>query len=137
MTNDEKLQLAMKFLSVLSAPDEALIKSVSVEDVVWTFPGTSPISGEARGASGVIARASVIAANGVHVEIVRPLYGHQGVAVILHNTASKNGCLLDEHSAAVFSFRGDKIERLDTFLSDVPMGERWDVIQPLHDNRML
>jgi hypothetical protein len=31
--------------------------------------------------------------------------------------------VLDEHLAAVFSFRGAKISRLDTFLSDVPMAE--------------
>jgi ketosteroid isomerase-like protein len=123
MTNDEKLQLAKKFLSVLSTPNETVVKSVSVEDIVWTFPGTSPISGEARGASGVMARATVIAANRVKVEVIRPVYGHQGVAVILHNTGSKDGRVLDEHLAAVFSFRGDKIERLDTFLSDVPMAE--------------
>jgi ketosteroid isomerase-like protein len=123
MTNEEKLQLARKFLSVLSAPDEAVVKSVAVDDVIWTFPGTSPISGEARGASGVLARAKVIAAYGVHVEIIRPVYGYQGVAMILHNTGSKSGRVLDEHLAAVFSFRSNKIERLDTFLSDVPMAE--------------
>jgi ketosteroid isomerase-like protein len=43
------------------------------------------------------------------------------VAVFLHNTGSKNGRTLDEYLAAVFSFRGDKIARLDTFLPDVPM----------------
>jgi hypothetical protein len=41
--------------------------------------------------------------------------------VILHNTAAENGKVLDEHLAAVFAFRGDKIERLDTRLSDVEM----------------
>ncbi len=55
------------------------------------------------------------------VEIVRTVYGLSGVAVILHNTASENGKILDEHLAAVFTFRGDRIERLDTHLSDVDM----------------
>lgn len=89
----------------------------------WTFPGTSRISGEAHGASGVMARAKIIAAHGVNVEIIRPVYGYNGVAVILHNTGAKDGRVLDEHLAAVFAFRGDKIERLDTFLSDAPMVE--------------
>jgi uncharacterized protein len=121
MTNGRKLELARKFLSVLSAPDEEVVKSVAADDVLWTFPGTSRISGEAHGASGVIARAKIIAAHGVHVEIIRPVYGYNGVAVMLHNTGAKDGRVLDEHLAAVFAFRGDKIERLDTFLSDVPM----------------
>jgi hypothetical protein len=121
MTQEEKLQLARKFLSVLSAPDEEVVKSVVVDDMLWTFPGSSIISGEARGVSGVMKRAKTIASYGVHVEFGRPVYGHSGVAVFLHNTGSKDGRVLDEHLAAVFSFRGDKIERLDTFLSDVPM----------------
>jgi hypothetical protein len=40
MTNAQKLELARKFLSVLSAPDEGVVKSVAVDDVLWTFPGT-------------------------------------------------------------------------------------------------
>jgi ketosteroid isomerase-like protein len=121
MTNAQKLELARKFLSVLSAPDEGVVKSVAVDDVLWTFPGTSRISGEAHGASGVMARAKIIAAH--CVKIIRPVYGYNGVAVILHNTGAKDGRVLDEHLAAVFAFRGDKIERLDTFLSDAPMVE--------------
>jgi uncharacterized protein len=31
--------------------------------------------------------------------------------------------VLDERVAAVFAFRGDKIARLDTYLSDVPMAD--------------
>jgi hypothetical protein len=121
MTNEEKLQLAKKFLSVLSAPDADVVKSVAVDDVLWTFPGSAIISGEAHGVDGVMKRATTIASYCVKVEIVRPIYGHSGVAVLLHNTGAKNGQTLDEHLAAVFSFRGDKIARLDTFLSDVPM----------------
>ena len=121
MTQDEKLHLAKTFLSVLSKPDEDLVRSIVVEDMVWSFPGTSVISGEAQGVSGVMKRATTIASYGVHVELGRPVYGYSGVAVFLHNTGSKNGHTLDEHLAAVFSFRDNKIARLDTFLSDVPM----------------
>jgi len=123
MTNDEKQLLARKFLSVLGRPDEALVRSVTVDDVVWTFPGSSAISGEARGAAAIMKRARAIAGHDVKVEIVRAVYGYEGVTMILHNTSNANGRLLDEHLAAVFSFRGDKISRLDTFLSDVAMAE--------------
>jgi ketosteroid isomerase-like protein len=121
MTQDEKLHLAKTFLSVLSKPNEDLVRSVVVEDMVWSFPGTSVISGEAFGVSGVMKRATTIASYGVHVEFGRPVYGYSGVAIFLHNTGSKNGRTLDEHLAAVFSFRDNKIARLDTFLSDVTM----------------
>jgi ketosteroid isomerase-like protein len=123
MTDDEKLAKARRFLSVLANPDPEVINSVAVEDVVWTFPGTSPISGEARGTSGIINRAKVIASFQVKVEVIRPVYSLDGVALILHNTADRAGRVLDEHIAAVFTFRGDRISRLDTFLSDVSMAE--------------
>jgi uncharacterized protein len=123
VTRDEKQQLARRFLSVLSHPDRDVIRNVAVEDVVWSFPGASPISGEAHGVDGVIGRATTIAAFGVKVEIELAVYGFAGVAMILHNTGNKNGRSLDEHLAAVFTFRGDRISRLDTYLSDVEMAE--------------
>ncbi len=123
MTLDERQQLARKFLSVLGHPDAEVVKAVAVDDVVWSFPGESAISGEAHGVEGVMKRARTIASYGVKVEIVRPVYGFQGVAMILHNTGEKADRILDEQLAAVFTFRGDKIARLDTFLSDVPMME--------------
>jgi uncharacterized protein len=123
MTDDEKQQLARKFLSVLSAPDEDVVGNVAVEDVIWTFPGSSPISGEAHGVASVIKRGSVIAGYGVKVEVLHAVYGRSGAAMILHNTASRNGRVLDERVVAIFAFRGDKIERLDTYLSDVAMAD--------------
>lgn len=114
---------AIAFLSVLGHPDEDVIKRVAVADVVWSFPGSSVISGEAHGLRGVMERAATIASYQVKVDIVCAVYGHTGVAMILHNTGEKNGRVLDEHIAAVFAFREGRIARLDTYLSDVPMME--------------
>jgi uncharacterized protein len=123
MTHDEQEHLARAFLSVLRTPDTDLIRRVAVEDVVWSFPGSTTISGIAHGVEGVIGRAQTIAAYGVNVEIMRAVFGHDGIALMLHNTAERAGRVLDEYLAAVFSFRGDRIARLDTYLSDVPMAE--------------
>jgi ketosteroid isomerase-like protein len=121
MDNEQKQKLALKFLSILGKPDAGVVKEVTVEDVVWTFPGTSQISGEAHGIEAIMKRANTIASFKVKVEVIRTVYGFSGASVILHNTGQKDGKILDEHLAAVFAFRGDKIERLDTHLSDVPM----------------
>jgi uncharacterized protein len=123
MTPDTKQQLARKFLSVLSHPDADVVKSVAVENVVWSFPGTSSISGEAQGVDGIIARGRAISSYGVKVEILRDVYGYSGLAMLLHNSGDRNGRILDEYLAVVFSFRGDRISRLDTYLSDVAMAE--------------
>jgi uncharacterized protein len=121
MDNEQKQKLALKFLSILGKPDASVVKDVAVKDVIWTFPGASQISGEVHGVDAIMERAETIASYEVKVEVVRTVYGLNGVSVILHNTGAKDGKELDEHLVAVFAFRGDKIERLDTHLSDVPM----------------
>jgi uncharacterized protein len=88
------------------------------DDVLWTFSGKASISGAAVGL--VMARAKVIAAHQVEVEIVRAVYGFSGLAELIHNTGSRKGQTLDEYLAAVFQYRGDRISRLDSYLSDVP-----------------
>jgi len=123
LSAEKKQQFARTFLSVLGHPDAEVLKSVVAADFVWSFPGASAISGEAHGVDAVLKRAQTIASYGVKVEIIRAVYGLTGVAMILHNTGNKNGRILDEHLAAVFAFRGDKICRLDTYLSDVAMME--------------
>jgi hypothetical protein len=124
MTYEQKEQAARTFLSVLGKPDAAVLKTAVADDVVWSFPGASTISGEATGVAGVIERARTIAAHGVKVEILHAAFGHGGgVVMFLHNTGAQNGRPLDEQVAAVFAFRGERIERLDTYLSDVPMAE--------------
>jgi uncharacterized protein len=123
MTADKKRQLALTFLSVLSHPDAETVKSVTVEDFVWSFPGASQISGVVHGVDGVMKRAQTIASYGVKVEVGQVAYGFGGVGVTLHNTGNKDGRALDEHVVAVFAFHGDRLARLDTHLSDVAMAD--------------
>jgi hypothetical protein len=111
MTRDAEAQLTRRFLSVLSAPDDLVLSGIERH-----------LRRGSRVAS-VMRRARTIAEHWVHAEIIQPIYGYSGVAILLHNTGEKNGVVLDQHLAAVFSFRDDKIARLDTFLSDVPMVE--------------
>jgi uncharacterized protein len=94
MTRDKQQQLARAFLSVLRTPDADVIRRVAVEDIVWSFLGSMSISGIARGVDGVIGRAQTIAAYGVKVETMRAVFGHDGVALMLYNTAERGGHVL-------------------------------------------
>jgi len=125
MTNDEKRTAALKFLSVLGKPDAAVLESVAAPDVVWSFPGSSLISGEARGVDAIMKRATIIAGHQVKVAVGHATFSRAGgISVILHNTAApRNERILDEHVCAVFTFADGKISRLDTYLSDVAMAE--------------
>src|SRR5262249_30429398 len=94
MTRENGLELAHKFLSVLSTPDENVVRSVVADEMVWSFPGSSVISGEAQGVGGVKARGKVNAADNVDGEIRRAVYGYNGVAIILHNHQPESPCVL-------------------------------------------
>jgi uncharacterized protein len=91
------------------------------EDLVWTLPGSSLISGEAKGATAVIQRAKTIVAHGVNFELKHILIGRQGAALSLHNAAQRGAVRLDEHLATVMTMRDGKIAAIDIYLSDIEM----------------
>jgi hypothetical protein len=86
MEDTDQFRLAKAFLSQLRKPNPQQLPTLVTDDVLWTFPGKASISGEAVGVEGVMARAKVIAAHPVEVEIVRAVYSFSGLAVLLHHT---------------------------------------------------
>jgi hypothetical protein len=63
----------------------------------------------------------VLRGYGVKIEIEHVVYGLNDVGVHLHNTGIHGNRVLDEHLTNVYVLRGDRICRIDTFLSDVGM----------------
>jgi ketosteroid isomerase-like protein len=121
MTEEEKKEVTRKFYTAIDARDINLMKAIVTDDVVWTLPGKSLMSGEARGADAIVKRAEILHRYGVKVEIEHVVYGFKDVALHLHNTGKQGGKLLDEHLTNVYVLRGNKICRIDTFISDVDM----------------
>lgn len=101
--------------------DWDLMRTIMAPDVVWSLPGSSRISGEAHGVDAVIASCQLITSYGLNFGLKHVLYGQFGSTLSLHNTAKRGDLVLDEHLATVCSLREDKISRIDTYLSDVPM----------------
>jgi uncharacterized protein len=91
------------------------------EDIVWSLPGSSLISGEAHGVDAVIRRSQLIVSYGLTLTLKHILIGQHGVALSLNNTARRGDRQLDEHLATVFSLREGKICAISTYLSDVEM----------------
>jgi hypothetical protein len=65
--------------------------------------------------------AEILGRYGVKVEVERVVYGFRDVALHLHNTGKHGDKILDEHLTNVYVLRGNKICRIDTFISDVDM----------------
>jgi len=119
ITDEDKLQLATTFLSSLKSRNWQLMRSILTEDATWTLPGSSLLSGEAKGADGVIDRARNLRDFGVMVELMHILYSMNGVAVSLHNTAGRGKLKLDEYVVIMMELRDKKIAQLTTHLNDV------------------
>lgn len=121
MIESEKYEIAQKFIKGLRDGDGSLLRSIMTDDVVWSLPGRSLMSGEARGVEAMLKRSEILRTFNVKIEIEHVVYGLNDVALLLHNTGKKHGTDLDEHLATVIRLDGSMIRRLDTFISDVPM----------------
>ena len=121
ISDSEKQALATSFIEALRSLDEKGFQKIMTDDVVWTLPGSSPVSGVARGVAGILKRAQAIVDRNVTLEIMHVVLGHEGVALLLHNTGKWKEKVLDEYLTTVCTLRDGKIARLDTYISDIPM----------------
>jgi len=119
--DEHKKTIARQFLEALRSRDWGLLRSLITDDIVWTLPGTSLISGEASGVDAVIGRAQRIVSYGLTFNLNHILIGQSGLALSLHNTARKGTQSLDEHLATVCTLRDGKICEINRYLSDVEM----------------
>ena len=121
MTESEKKDIAESFVKALTNRDAALLTSITTEDIVWRIPGTSLMSGEARGVDAILKRSETLNRFGVSIKIEHVVYGLDDVGLHQHETGKHDGNVLDEHITTVCNLRGRKIHCLDTFISDVNM----------------
>ncbi|MBS1522483.1 MAG: nuclear transport factor 2 family protein [Bacteroidetes bacterium] len=100
--------------------DWPLMRLLMHDDVSWTLPGESLLSGPANGVDAVVRRAQSLQAFGVMFDLLHVLYGLHNVAISLHNTAKRGELILDEYVVIVFEPNDDgKIIKMTTHLSDV------------------
>ena len=130
MTEQEKREIAENFLRGLRNQDGSLLRSIMADEVVWSLPGASLMSGEAHGVDAILKRAATLAGFSVKIELQYVIFGLHDVAVQLHNTGRSDGKVLDEHLTTVIHLDGRKIQRLDTFISDVAMLNAYFVQEP-------
>ena len=117
--------LANGFATAIKSQDKALMRSVTCSGVVWSLPGSNLISGDAEGVDGLLRRGRLLAENGVNIEVEYLVYGRYGFGFLLHNTGSRLGRVLDEHLTSVCQTKDGLISRVDTYISDVEMLDRY------------
>jgi ketosteroid isomerase-like protein len=67
MTDQDKKQLATSFIEALRAGDANGFRAIMTDDVFWSLPGTSLVSGIAKGVDGILKRARTIVDYGANV----------------------------------------------------------------------
>ena len=117
--DDPRYEIARRFHAALTAADWDKLRSVLHDDATWWLPGDNAISGKAIGADAVVARAQKIASYGLSFELLHILVSPTNMALSLHNTARRDGAVLDEYLATVCFLHNGKIANIETFLSDV------------------
>jgi hypothetical protein len=119
--NNVKVKLAEHFQAGLRNRDWNSLRPLMTVDVIWSLPGHSVISGEARGVEAVVRRAETIVSYGLTFTLKDILVGQNGVALSLHNTARRGDLILDEHLATVLHIHEGKIATINSYLSDIGM----------------
>jgi len=113
-------------LRAYGAHDFEAIRNLMHPNVQWTLPGNGIISGTAVGADAVVKRVKTIIGSGIRTTLHYVLIGQNGLTLSLHNNATaEDGRVLDEELATVLTVEGERIVKIDTYLSDVPMMERY------------
>lgn len=121
MTDEQKKALAIDFAMAVKTRNSETLQSLVMDDVIWSLPGTSLMSGEVHGVDGILMRAEILDAFEVNVNVEHVVVGYKNIGLLLHNTGSKGGKVLDEHLTTIFILLGNKIHRMETLISDVPM----------------
>jgi uncharacterized protein len=121
MNEAARRELALGLVAGVKTADRQLLQLITTEDIVWSLPGDNVMSGEAYGVDAILERAATLQAFEVNVRIAHVVFGYRDVGLILHNTGTKNGRTLDMHLTTIMLLREGKIQRLNTFLHDVPM----------------
>lgn len=122
--------MAATFHQALTTKDWALMRTVMSPDVTWSLPGDNMISGPADGVEAVIARADLIAGYGLAFTLEHVLLSRTNMALALHNTANRDGLVLDEHLATVCTLAEGKIVEIKTYLSDLDMMNAFFALPP-------
>lgn len=126
MTNQADRKIAEDFLAAYAAHDFERIEPLLHDEIEWSLPGNGKISGIATGIAAVVRRVKTIIESGISTELHDILIGQYGITLSLHNSATKpDGRVLEEQLATVLTIDSGLITRIDTYLSDVPMMERF------------
>jgi len=121
LSNEDKLAIAVSFLTAMQKKDWEVMPSLLRPEVTWDIPGDNILSGKSIGIDGVTAKAKLITSFGMNTQLNHILCGTNNVAISLRNQANRDGKILDEYLVSVCILEGNKISSISSYMSDIPM----------------
>ena len=118
---ETNITLGTALRTAFATQDRELLGTLVHTDFVWMLPGENQVSGDVIGVDGILGRFAKLAGYGVNISIEHVTVNAHGIALILHNTGSHEGRILDEFLVSVVTIRDGKAAALETYLTDIPM----------------
>lgn len=132
LDDQHKRELADSLLLSLQKRDWALLRSIVNPEIVWTFPGSNLLSGQARGVNAVIAACKDLSSYGPTFIRKEILYGARSVVLLIEISAARGDLALDTCLAAVLTVEGKQITAIEMCVSDIAMAEAFFTDRSCH-----
>jgi uncharacterized protein len=101
-----KRELADSLVSSLQKQDWELLRSIVNPEIVWTFPGSNLLSGQAKGVNAVIVACKDLISYGPTFILKSILYGVRDVVLLTEISAARGDLALNTSLAAVLTVEG-------------------------------
>ena len=119
LTTDQMHELQIRYATALANGDRAGLAACSIEDITWSIPGASRVSGSFVGADEVLGVGRTFAEFGYHFDVENITFEPDDVAVILRASGANNERTVDEVVVNVLGFVEDRVASIVTHLSDI------------------
>jgi ketosteroid isomerase-like protein len=122
---DKTRASVIKFATAVKSADPAAIAAATTEDILWTIPGSSAISGLTQGHDGASAVAKTLADFGYIITLQDLTFGVDTVAVEIRGTGTHGDKSIDVAVVNVLHFRDGKVSTIDTHFSDIDAADSY------------
>ena len=121
MNEADQTVLLQRFVGALGALDVDGLREICTDDVSWTIPGESRISGRKEGVEEIISVARTTQEYGIVGTVEKVFQGRDSMVILVSDKGNQNGRNLDIQVALSIEFRDCRISALVAHHSDVAM----------------
>jgi hypothetical protein len=131
-TWQDKKELGESFLSSLQKQDWELLRNIVSPGVVWSFPGSNLMSGQAKGVNAVTLACKDLIGYGPTFVLKHVLYGVSDIVLVIEVNASRGDLNLNTYFSATLTTEDKRVTRIQISLSDIAMADAFFTDRSCH-----